>query len=597
MWYVVKNVMFNKKNIFYFLIVISFLLAQTACDIILPLMLTKLNGVIQEWADPINNHTDSWVINRALIISGIMLGVCIVELFCGVIGELLGTRLGIKLAGQLRYNTYSKIQKLSFADFDHFKSSTLLTTLTTDIQTIQNAFVFVFRIGFRSLFLYFGGIIGVVAIVFTQETISSSSWLLPTIMVAISLSLFVILGFIMFKATKYYRLAKFATDDVNSSIQENILGVRVVKSFNLQEKQIAKFDIINERMRKITTKSFVITMWVFPIINFALTATIVIILWVGTTNQSISITNVSTLMSITTLVIIGMMLFINVIVLVSMAIGSANRIKNILQYKPTLTFVKDGKKIENNTVEFKDVSFRYHETSDYVLKNINFKIKENETIGIIGGTGAGKSTLVNLIARMYDIKTGEILVSNHNVKEIDEVSLRSKIALSPQKVTLFSGTIASNLRFGKENATIEEMTEAAKAAQAYDFIMQKENGFDSVVEQRGSNFSGGQKQRLSIARALIMKPKILILDSSTSALDMITEKAVNDYIKSSNNDRTTLIVSQRISGVKDADRIFVLDKGEIVGIGSHKELLKNCSQYYEIALSQMGEEGVQNEMK
>lgn len=596
MWYVVKNVMFNKKNIFYFLVVISFLLAQTTCDIFLPLMLTKLNGVIQEWANN-NTHSDSWIINKALIISGIMLGICIVELFCGIMGELLGTRLGIKLAGQLRYNTYSKIQKLSFADFDHFKSSTLLTTLTTDIQAIQNAFVFIFRIGFRSLFLYFGGIIGVITIVFTQETISSTSWLLPTIMVAISLSLFVVLGFIMFKAVKYHRLAKFATDDVNSSIQENILGVRVVKSFNLQEKQIAKFDIINEKMRKITTRSFVISMWVFPIINFALTATIVIILWVGTTNQSISITNVSTLMSITTLVLIGMMLFINVILLVTMAVGSANRIKNILQYKPTLTFVKDGKKIENNSVEFKDVSFRYHETSDYVLKNISFKIKENETIGIIGGTGAGKSTLVNLIARMYDIKTGEILVSNHNVKEIDEISLRSKIALSPQNVTLFSGTIASNLRFGKENATIEEMTEAAKAAQAYDFIMQKENGFDSVVEQRGSNFSGGQKQRLSIARALIMKPKILILDSSTSALDMITEKAVNDYIKSSNNDRTTLIVSQRISGVKDADRIFVLDKGEIVGIGSHKELLKNCSQYYEIALSQMGEEGVQNEMK
>lgn len=596
MWYVVKNVMFNKKNIFYFLVVISFLLAQTTCDIFLPLMLTKLNGVIQEWANN-NAHSNSWIINKALIISGIMLGICIVELFCGIMGELLGTRLGIKLAGQLRYNTYSKIQKLSFADFDHFKSSTLLTTLTTDIQAIQNAFVFIFRIGFRSLFLYFGGIIGVITIVFTQDTISSTSWLLPTIMVAISLSLFVVLGFIMFKAVKYHRLAKFATDDVNSSIQENILGVRVVKSFNLQEKQIAKFDIINEKMRKITTRSFVISMWVFPIINFALTATIVIILWVGTTNQSISITNVSTLMSITTLVLIGMMLFINVILLVTMAVGSANRIKNILQYKPTLTFVKDGKKIENNSVEFKDVSFRYHETSDYVLKNISFKIKENETIGIIGGTGAGKSTLVNLIARMYDIKTGEILVSNHNVKEIDEISLRSKIALSPQKVTLFSGTIASNLRFGKENATIEEMTEAAKAAQAYDFIMQKENGFDSIVEQRGSNFSGGQKQRLSIARALIMKPKILILDSSTSALDMITEKAVNDYIKSSNNDRTTLIVSQRISGVKDADRIFVLDKGEIVGIGSHKELLKNCSQYYEIALSQMGEEGVQNEMK
>lgn len=593
MWYVIKNVMFNKKNIGYFLMVISFLLIQTFCDIVLPLMLTKLNGVLQEY----NSESNSWVVNRALIISGIMFGICIVELFCGVMGELLGTRLGIKLAGQLRYNTFSKIQKLSFADFDHFKSSTLLTTLTTDVQAIQNAFVFIFRIGFRSLFMYVGGIIGVITIVFTQETISSSSWLLPVIMIIISISMFVVIGLILIKAVKYHRLSKFATDDVNSSIQENILGVRVVKSFNLQDKQISRFDIINEKMKKITTRSFVISMWVFPIINFTLSATIVIILWVGTASASINVTNVSTLMSITTLVLIGMMLFINVILLVTMAIGSANRIKTILKYEPSLKFKKDGLNIENNTIEFNNVNFKYHETSDYVLKNINFKINPNETIGIIGGTGAGKTTLVNLIARMYDINEGEIKISDINIKDINELSLRTKVALSPQKVTLFSGTIASNLKFGKENATIEEMAEAAKAAQAYDFIMQKENGFDSVVEQRGANFSGGQKQRLSIARALIMKPKVLILDSSTSALDMITEKAVNEYIKNSNQDRTTLIVSQRISGVKDADRIFVLDKGEIVGIGSHKELLKKCNQYYEIALSQMGEEGVQNEMK
>lgn len=595
MWYVTKSVIFNKRNIGYFITVIVFLLVQTFCDILLPLMLTQLNTVIQDWAT--NGYSNSWVINRALIISGIMLGICVLELFCGVMGELLGTRLGIKLAGQLRYNTFSKIQKLSFADFDNFKSSTLLTTLTTDIQAIQNAFVFIFRIGFRSIFLYFGGIIGVITIVFTQPTISTSSWLLPTIMIVISITMFIVLGFILIKAVKYHRLAKFATDEVNSSIQENILGVRVVKSFNLQNKQISRFDVINEKMRRISTRSYVISMWVFPIINFTLSATIVIILWVGTTSASISLTNVSTLMSITTLVLIGMMLFINVILLVTMAIGSANRIKKILKYEPTLKFKENGLEINNNTIEFKDVNFRYHDSSEYVLKNINFKINENETIGIIGGTGAGKSTLVNLIARMYDIKEGEIKISNNNIKDITEESLRTKVALSPQKVTLFSGTIASNLKFGKQNATVEDMTEATKAAQAYDFIMQKENGFDSVVEQRGANFSGGQKQRLSIARALIMKPKVLILDSSTSALDMITEKAVNDYIKSSNNDRTTLIVSQRISGVKDADRIFVLDKGEIVGVGNHKELLNNCHQYYEIALSQMGEEGVRNEMK
>ncbi len=595
MWYVTKNVMFNKRNIGYFLVVIIFLLLQTACDIILPLILTKLNGVIQDWQ--LNNYTHDWVMHRALIISGIMLAICVLELTFGIIGELLGTRLGIKLSGQLRYNTFSKIQKLSFADFDHFKSSTLLTTLTTDIQAIQNAFIFIFRIGFRSLFLYLGGIIGVITIVFTQKSISSTSWLIPVIMIVISLSMFAVLLIIMYNAIKYHKIAKFATDDVNSSIQENILGVRVVKSFNLQDKQNSRFDIINEKMRKITTKSFVISMWIFPIINFTLSATTIIVLWVGTANDSINLTNVTTLMLIISLVLIGMVLFIQVIFSITIAIGSANRIKTILKYEPTLKFKENGEVINNNYIEFKNVNFRYHDTSEYVLKNINLKINENETIGIIGGTGAGKSTLVNLIARMYDIKEGEINVSGHNIKDISEQSLRSKIALSPQKVTLFSGTVASNLKFGKENATLEDMIEAAKAAQAYDFIMQKEDGFNSVVEQRGANFSGGQKQRLSIARALIMKPKILILDSSTSALDMITEKAVNEYIKSSNSDRTTLIVSQRISGVKDADRIIVIDKGEIVGFDNHKNLLKNCSQYYEIALSQMGEEGVKNELK
>lgn len=301
-------------------------------------------------------------------------------------------------------------------------------------------------------------------------------------------------------------------------------------------------------------------------------------------------------MSISSFVLLGMVLMIQVMLQLSLSMGSANRIKEVLNYKPSIEFNPDGADIENATIEFKNVNFKYNETGEYVLKNINLKIEPNQTVGIIGGTGSGKSTFISLIARMYDVKEGEVLISDKNIKDIKQSSLRDEMGVSLQNVVLFSGTIASNLKFGKPDATQEDMIEACKGAQAYDFILQKENGLDSVVEQRARNFSGGQKQRLAIARALIKKPKVLILDSSTSALDMITEKKVNQYIKDTNKNRTTIMVSQRISGVKDADRILVFQNGEIVGDGSHIELLKTCQEYRDIAVSQLGEEGVKNEI-
>ncbi|MBR2651419.1 ABC transporter ATP-binding protein [bacterium] len=334
----------------------------------------------------------------------------------------------------------------------------------------------------------------------------------------------------------------------------------------------------------------------YPIINMSMSWAVILTIYVGVSSKAIDVANIGSIMSVTTLILFGMVLMINVILQYGIALGSCNRVREVLDKQPSIIFKENGLQIDKPVIKFENVNFKYNETGEYVLKDINLTINEDETIGIIGATGSGKSTFVSLITRMYDVKEGKLSISNIDIKDIDKHSLRNQISLSPQRVTLFSGTIASNLKYGKNDATLEEMKEAAKGAEAYEFIMQKPGEFNATVEQRGRNFSGGQQQRLSIARALIKKPKILILDSSTSALDMITEKKVNEYIKETNKGRTTIVISQRISGVRSADRILVFEKGKIAGVGSHIELLRNNPIYREIALSQLGKEGVESEL-
>ena len=612
MWFLTKKVL--KGKIAWDLVwVLFFMIVQVAMDIIIPLLMTQMNNVLVGYSNAVGAGQTSGVINGihydnikqgainySLICAALMFGACLIEVVTGMIGSSMAAKLGVEMAGQIRFALYRRIQGLSFADLDKFKTSSLITRLTTDMQAVQEALIFIFRVGLRAIFLYVGGIIGtVIVVIINSHSMGGQTWTIPTLMVLTSIGLFVLLTGILYVSAKYYKLSKFATDDANSVMRENILGVRVVKSFNLQEDQISRFEVVNEKMRKITEKAFVIAMWMFPIINFVMSGTMVAVLWVGSASDSITIANVGTLMSISSLILLGMVLFINVVLEVGIAMGSAKRIKDVMTYEPSIKYKPDGEGevIEDSTIEFKNVNFKYNETGEYVLKDINLKIEPNQTVGIIGGTGSGKSTLVSLIARMYDVHEGEILISGKNIKDITNKSLRDEIGISPQQVTLFSGTIGSNLRYGKTDATEEDMIEACEGAQAYEFVQLKEAGFDSVVEQRGRNFSGGQKQRLSIARALIKKPKVLILDSSTSALDMITEKKVNEYIKKTNINRTTITVAQRISGVRDADRILVLENGRIVGDGKHLDLLKNCKEYYDIAVSQMGEEGVKGELE
>ena len=608
MWFLIKRSI-KKKFVWEFIIVIALMIIQTTLDIIIPLLFTSINNALIDYSNqigtsPIDGYIingyhyadlQQGVINYSLICSALMLTACVLEIITGFISVWIGTKLGAKIAAEIRLNLYRKIQGLSFADLDKFKTSSLITRLTTDIQAIQEALMFIFRIGFRAIFLFIGGIIGTIIVVVINDT--GAVWSIPTLVTLTSVGLFVTLSFILVASIKWYKLSKYATDDVNSVMRENILGVRVTKSFNLHNDQIERFDIVNKKMWKITQKAFIISMWMFPIINFVTSASIVAIVWTGAASSSITIANVGTLMSISGLILLGMFLLISVILEIGIALGSSYRVKEVLQHQTSITYNENGKTITEPMIEFKNVNFKYNETGEYVLKDINLKIEPNQTVGIIGGTGSGKSTLISLIMRSYDVKEGQVLISGNDIKEISNTDLRNSISISPQQAILFSGTIASNLKFGKNDATEQEMIEACEGAQAYEFVQLKEAGFNSVVEQRGRNFSGGQKQRLSIARALIKKPKILILDSSTSALDMITEKKVNEFIKNTNKNRTTISISQRISGVKDADRILVLEHGRIVGDGKHLDLLKNCKEYYEIALSQMGEEGVRSELE
>lgn len=617
MWYLVKK---ELKGVQAWRLSWSIFISiiQVACNVILPLLLNYLTEVAN--GKSIVNLGDKYyqtitspdMVSQTIltaegqriestILMFIMLGVCLVALVAGGVGGALGSKVAIEATKNMRINMYNKVQSFAFADLDKFKTSSLITRLTTDIYSVQESLVFILRVGFRAFFLYIGGIIGVIILILTSNNIPESarhnSWVVPVVVIISSVITLLFISLIIWRSTKLYDKNMKQTDITNSVMRESILGVRVVKSFNLQEVQKKKFEVTNQNLTKIATRAATVSQIGFPIVTLIMNATIAAVLGFGGLTKTVSITEVITLIQLITIMMIGLILFVIVLGQIGSSYASANRIKEVTLHEPKIQYEADGADIKNGTIEFKNVSFKYNETGELVLKNINLKIKEKQTIGIIGGTGSGKTSLISLIARQYDISDGELLVSGNDIKKINEESLRKEVAISPQKVTIFSGTIASNLKYGKKDANEADMLHAAKIAEAYDFIQSKEAGFESRVEQRGRNFSGGQKQRLSIARTVIKDAKILILDDSTSALDMITEKNVQHNLKAQKADLTKIIVAQRISAVKHSDQIIVLDKGEIVGQGNHLELLEHNQIYREIAISQMGEEGVHNELR
>ncbi len=505
----------------------------------------------------------------------------------GISCSFLAATAALKMGENLRFGVFSKIQTLSFLEIDKFKTSSLITRLTNDITQVQNIVLMGLRMMVRAPLLAIGGLF---------MAVSLSSKLSITLLFSVPIIVFAVI-LILKKSMPLFKVVQEKLDNINIVMRESILGIRVIKSFNIEKHQENRFDEVNSELMNNSIRSQNINLTLWPISALVMNLSVVAVLWVGGNMVNTGDLEVGKIMAF----INYLMQIMNSIIMVigmslsfSKAKASADRINEVLDTQSSINDTKNPIRIDNFDIEFKNVSFKYNENSEYVLENISFKAKQGEKIGIIGSTGCGKSTLISLIPRLYDVSEGEVLIGGVNVSNISLRELRDNIGVVLQDSILFSGTIEDNLKFGNKLADINMMEDASRDAQAYEFINSKEEGYQSVVEQRGKNLSGGQKQRLSIARTLIKNPKILIMDDSSSALDMQTESYLQESIKNRMKNSTIITIAQRISGVMDCDKIIVLEDGKISDIGTHNELLLNSEIYRSIAVSQLGEEVAQS---
>ena len=514
-----------------------------------------------------------------------MFSVAIISFGFGLFGYYICAKSSLLCTMNLRNEVYAKVLTYSFQNFNVISPASLITRLTNDAQKIQQALQMIFSTLIQMPIM----LIGAAILIFTANVYFG------VVGIAFMVLMILIVGLIARVVIPLFSRVQSAIDETSSVIRENVLGVRVVKSFNLQKVQYKKFSSSNDKLKSLNFRSNAWVGSIFAIIEFLIFTGITIVLLVAGYLISIGSTNIqpANIYAVVQTMIILLISFIMLMFAISFIIRarpSVNRIRELLVVEPAIKNIEkpvDFNK-ENFDIVFKNVNFTYEgKTDKRIIKKIDLVIKSGETIGIIGPTGSGKSTLVNLIPRLYDISDGKLTIGGVDIKNIDIHQLRENIGISLQEQVLFAGNIAYNLRYGKKDATEEEMLEACQLSCAWEFISRYENKFKTAVEQRGKNFSGGQKQRICLARTLIRKPRILILDDTTSALDVITEKKVEKNIADFLPKSTKIIVSQRISSIINADRIVVLDKGAISGIGTHDELLKNNQLYSSIAKLQI----------
>ena len=515
----------------------------------------------------------------------------IVVAFIGILGGMLcgvfSTLASMNMGKNMRQGLFNKIQSLSFSEIDQFKTSSLITRLTNDVTQVQNMVMMALRGMVRSPLICLGGIIMSLSISVKLSMIFLV--VIPLIILSVTV--------ITAKSTPFFTAMQKKIDNVNLVMRENLLGVRVVKAFAIEDKVKERFSYANDDLMSTSIKAQSVTILLWPLVTLIMNLSVVAILWFGgnyVNKGSLEIGKIMAFINYLVQIMSSLNMLVMIIINFSRAKVSASRINEVLDVESSITDKEDAKKINKFNIEFKDVYFKYNKDGDYVLKGISFKAEEGEKIGIIGATGSGKSTLISLIPRLYDTSSGTVMIGNEDVKNLKINELRSLIGVVLQDTTLFSGSIEDNLKFGKEDAIEEMMISSIKDAQAFEFINANNEGFNREVGQRGKNLSGGQKQRISIARTLIKNPKILILDDSSSALDMATEEKLQKSIKNGMKNSTVFLIAQRISAVKDSDKIIVLDNGEIVAIGNHEELIKECDIYRSIAISQLGEEVVSN---
>ena len=526
-------------------------------------------------------------INYVLSTGGRMLLYSFIGMIGGILCTVFSSIASSKFAAELRKNLFSKIQKFSFAEIDKLKTSSLITRVTNDVTQMQHMVLMSLRIMVRSPLLFAGGI--VMAIRLSPSLSTLFIFMVPLIVLTIF--------FVISRSFPLFSVLQKSIDRVNTVMRENLLGVKVVKAFVGKKQETTRFKTANDDLKAISIKSQMITILMWPIVNIIMQFSVVAVLWFG--GKMFAAGNIKTgeimafinyLTQIMFSLTMSVMLFINF----SRAKVSADRINEVFGTVPSVTDLPDASDFSGHDVEFKNVYFKYHTSSQWVLKDISFKANAGETVGIIGSTGSGKSTLAMLIPRLYDVTQGEILIGGKNVRTLKTDALRDNTSVVLQESILFSGTIEDNLRQGNDSADKEDFFVALDIAQASEFVNALPEGISSPVEQRGKNFSGGQKQRLSIARSLVRNPRILILDDASSALDMATEARLQTALKENITNCTTFIIAQRISGVMYCDKILVLDDGKISGIGTHSELLKSNDIYRSIVISQLGEEAAVN---
>ena len=552
------------------------MILEVILETIIPLMMASI----------IDNGVEKGDINHIFKMGGYMVVAAVFSLITGLLGGKYAASASTGLARNLRQTMFEKIQSYSFANIDKYSTAGLITRLTTDVTNVQHAYQMILRMFVRSP----ATLIFAMVMAFTINSKLACIYLVAVIILS------VILGFALTRVAKYFADVFKKYDNLNASVQENISAVRVVKAYVREEHENSKFKKASENVYKLFLKAENLTILASPVMQITVYTCILLISWLGAKMIVHDAMTTGQLMSLLTYcmnILISLMMLSIVFVMISMSYAAAQRIAEVINEKPSIQNPQNPDfDVNNGDIEFKNVSFRYDSgDNEPVLNNINLKINSGETIGIIGGTGSSKSTLISLISRLYDVTEGEVTVGGKNVKGYDLDTLRNNVSVVLQKNVLFSGTILENLRWGDENASEEACKEACRLACADEFIEKMPEKYNTYIEQGGTNVSGGQRQRLCIARALLKKPKILILDDSTSAVDTATDAKIREAFATKIPDTTKIIIAQRISSVQHADRIIVMENGRIDGVGTHAELVESNEIYRDVYESQTSASG------
>lgn len=549
------------------------MIVEVIGEMFMPLLLAEL---INKANDGILTDVDAVGIALKLV------GIVLLMMAGGVAGAYFGAKASVNFAADLRRDMYAKVQQYSFANIDKFSTSSLVTRMTNDVTQMQNFVNMLLRMALRSPGMLIGGIIMAISLKPSLSVVLAVT--MPIMLIV--LGLLIRMGF-----PRFERLQK-RVDKLNSTVRENVTNVRVVKSFVREDYEIDKFSEDNSNLKSGALNAVKVLIWASPIMNIFMYITVIAVIWLGhkiVLDGGMLVGDLSAFITYTTQILSSLMMVSMLFMFASRALASGRRICEVLDEKIDINDTNSSaeQKITNGAIEFKNVVFRYYKTSEEpVLDNINVTIPAGSTVGIIGSTGCGKTTLVSMIPRLYDVDEGEVLIDGVNVKDYSLTNLRDGIGMVLQKNLLFSGSIEYNLRWGDDDATDEEMIRAAEHSAAHKFVSTFTEGYETLLDKGGMNLSGGQKQRLCIARALLKKPKILILDDSTSAVDTATEAQIREAFATDLPDCTKIIIAQRISSVKDADFIIVMNDGKITGIGTHQQLLDSNEEYGEIYYSQ-----------